>query len=383
MMSGALESLLGSEALQCLSGSDAVTHGLPNAAYSSQAFLELEYERLFARNWVFVAFAHEMPSPGDVIPITVCGQPLVLVRNKAGTINAFHNVCRHRGTKIVKEPCHVRSVLTCPYHSWAYDLDGRLKATPYFGGYRRHAVAGFDPDEHGLFPVRCEQWHDWVFINLNGDAPSLDEYVEPLARYLTDIDLGRLTALCKIDFGAVRANWKFLVENFIEPYHVPMVHPRTAAGQPLREHYTMADGHCVGCAVDVAAAPASGQPPESAAPRARNALDMSSRYLLLFPNFVLGAYLPDQVGVHLNIPEGPDRTRQCRVIYHFGENPPDRDTVQGIQELWRKVHEEDHDICERLQEGRASPVMEDGGVLSPHWETSVHQFHKLVIGALR
>jgi choline monooxygenase len=111
-------------------------------------------------------------------------------------------------------------------------------------------------------------------------------------------------------------------------------------------------------------------------------LAVDSLYLTLFPNFVLGRYHPDQIGVHLNQPVAPDRTRQRRVIYLTGEAAPAPETVDALARLWRKVHEEDHAVCERLQRGRASEATADGGVLSPHWEDSLARFQDLVRAAV-
>ena len=110
---------------------------------------------------------------------------------------------------------------------------------------------------------------------------------------------------------------------------------------------------------------------------------MSARYLTLFPNFVLGIYVPDQLGVHINTPVDAGRTRQRRVIYHIGREEPSADVVESLSELWHSVHLEDHAIVERLQQGRASDVMQAGGLLSPHWEDGVRRFQELVLEALR
>jgi choline monooxygenase len=354
---------------------DGVAHGLPRAAYTSEAFHAREQERVFARGWVFAGLAHEIPQAGDVVPVTVAGQPVILLRDGGGEIAAFHNVCRHRGSILVDAPCRGQKVLTCPYHSWAYDLDGSLRATPHFAGHGKSTPPGFDPSRYGLKPVRSATWHDWIFVNIDGNASPIEDHVAPLAKLIAGMGVETMTPVATLDFGAVEANWKLLMENFIEPYHVPVVHPETAGGQPLKGHYAVIEGHCVGAAVDVTAPvkKAGGDPH----------LDMSARYLTLFPNFVLGVYMPDQMGVHLNIPDGPSRTRQKRVIYVRNDSVPPPDAVAELRDLWRKVHEEDHAICERLQAGRASPVMDDGGVLSPHWETSERAFQKMVLEAVR
>ena len=346
---------------------------LPGSAYTSDSFWQREAERLFPAGWVFVAFAHELSQAGDAVPVTVAGQPLLLLRNRQGDIKGFHNVCRHRCLKLVDAPVNVGSMLKCPYHAWAYSLNGELKATPYFGGRDSHRAEGFDRSENGLIPVRTAVWHDWVFVNLDGQAEDFEDFVTPLARNTQGLDLASARLVGVIDLGVVKANWKALMENFIEPYHVQFVHRKTTE-QPLRDHYTVIDGGCLGSAVDISeTSTASGD---------AKTLAVSSRYLTLFPNFVFGRYFPDQIGVHLNTPLGPDKTLQRRAIYTTDGSSPGTLQAEAIMQLWTEVHREDHEICERLQAGRHSAVAEAGGVLSPHWEDSVGRFQDFVRAAV-
>ena len=369
-MSATLQSILGSETLAAFQSPAPVAQGLPPAAYTNEAFFALENERLFSDSWVFAGFAHEIARPGDAVPVTVAGKPVLLLRDTGDRIRAFHNVCRHRCLKLVDEPGNLGSKIRCPYHSWTYDLDGALRLAPYFGGRGlREMPDGFDRDRHGLVPARSANWHDWIFVNLSGAAPPLEDFVAPLVERLGGVDLARLRHLVTIDLGEVRANWKLLIENFIEPYHVQFVHPTTTE-QPLADHYTVNEPGCLGCAVDV-----------SAAGKRDDTLSADSRYLTLFPNFVFGLYLPDQLGVHLDVPLAPDRTAQRRAIYSLGPGPVSTERTERLARLWRDVHREDHDICERLQTGRASDAAA-GGVLSPVWEDSVRSFQERVVASL-
>ena len=370
-MSLSLQSILGSEALDAFEAPGPVARGLPAAAYTSEAFFALENERLFAESWVFAGFAHDLPRTGDVMPVTVAARPVLLVRDAGHEVRAFHNVCRHRCLRLVDEPGNVGSRIQCPYHSWTYGLDGSLELAPYFGGRELRAMPdGFDRKRHGLVPVRSETWHDWIFVNLSGDAPPFEDFVAPLVKRLDGLDLSRLRHLVTIDLGEIAANWKLLIENFIEPYHVQFVHPATTE-QPLADHYTVNDPGCLGCAVDV-----------SGKAKRDDTLSADSRYLTLFPNFVFGLYLPDQVGVHLDTPLAPDRTLQRRAIYRIGPEPPAAGLAERLAKLWREVHREDREICERLQTGRASDAA-GGGVLSPVWEDSVRSFQETVLRRLK
>jgi choline monooxygenase len=177
-----------------------------------------------------------------------------------------------------------------------------------------------------------------------------------------------------LDFGEVACNWKLLMENFIEPYHVPFVH-KTTTRQPLEDHYTVIDEHCLGSAVELERGEAEDANPV--------ALQVTSHYLTLFPNFVIGTYQPDQMGVYLNEPIAPGRTRQQRVIYRHRDAHYSDAQIGQLESLWRSVHAEDHDMCERLQQGRQSPLAADGGLLSPCWENSVRRFQEMVADAIR
>lgn len=352
----------------------AVAHGLPGVAYTDADFLRTEFTTLFRNHWIFVAFAHQLPRSGDVRPIQVAGLPLVLVRDIDGGVRAFHNVCRHRNLKLVDAAGNCGKLIRCPYHSWSYDLCGALKHAPYFGGGMRELPAGFASDDYGLQPVHCATWHDWIFVNLAGEPQPFDAYLAPLERQLGAVDVGDYEPLVTLDFGEVECNWKLLMENFIEPYHVQFVHPTTTA-QPLENHYTVIDEHCVGSAVELSEA-------QAASARA-GTLGVTSHYLALFPSFVIGTYQPDQLGVYLHEPISPGCTRQTRVIYAHRDARYDAARIQQLESLWRRVHAEDHAMCRRLQQGRLSPLAADGGLLSPRWENSVRRFQEMIADAVR
>jgi choline monooxygenase len=344
--------------------------GLPALAYVDEAFWRTECESVFADNWVCVGFRHEFKRSGDAIPINVGGKPILLVMNANEEVSAFHNICRHRCLLLVDRPKNVGRLINCPYHAWAYGLDGKLRASPHFGGRDNHRPGGFEPDAHGLIPIRSHVWQDWIFVNLGGGAPPFETYAEPFLSRLEGIDFDKVKPVAMLDFGEVETNWKFIMENFIEPYHVQFVHSITTT-QPLRNHYTVAEEPCFGSAVDL-----------DEEIGGSGSLAVSSRYLTLFPNFIVGRYFPDQLGVYLNVPLGPTRTSQRRVIYTTEGQDMNGDEIEELKKLWWSVHKEDHAICERLQQGRGSPVASGGGVLSPHWEDSVRRFQEMVAASV-
>ena len=146
---------------------------------------------------------------------------------------------------------------------------------------------------------------------------------------------------------------------------------KTTTNQPLKDHYTIVDGICYGSGVDV----------ENEDDKNTNALSVTSKYLSLFPNFIIGTYYPNQIGVYLNIPISPGITSQKRIIYTTDNKDMSLDEIESIKNIWWNVHKEDHEMCERLQEGRFSPASDNGGLLSPVWEKGVQAFQKLIVDA--
>ena len=341
--------------------------GLPSFAYTSNTFWETERMSVFVKNWICVGFAHELSATGDAVPVTLADHPLLLVRNLDGDIQSFHNVCRHRCLTLVDKPKNVGKLIRCPYHAWAYDLNGQLKAAPHFGGANEHQANGFDKAANSLIPVRTHVWNDWIFVNIDGNAPDFDEYSATIQSNLSGMDWSRLNCIGTLDFGEIACNWKFIMENFIEPYHVQFVHASTT-DQPLEDHYTIIDGKCLGSAVDLDEEVGT-----------EGSLAVSSRYLTLYPNFILGRYFPDQMGVYLNIPTGPGTLLQKRALYTTNGEHLSEEEVRGLKQLWWDVHKEDHAMTERLQLGRSSTIARDGGVLSPAWEDSVRAFQELIV----
>src|SRR5690606_62375 len=133
--------------------------GLPRQAYTSQELFELERERLFPRVWLGIGFTNDVPEPGAAVPMVVAGVPIILGRGKDGTIRAFHKVCRHRAAMVLEKPAKGTNVLRCPYHAWAWDLEGKLRAMPYFDGTPDGRGCHLDFEKNGLVPVRVGVWH--------------------------------------------------------------------------------------------------------------------------------------------------------------------------------------------------------------------------------
>ena len=204
----------------------AAAEGLPGRVYVDPAFYELERQTLFRNGWVAAAFAQDLPDPGDVFPVTIAGWELLFLRTRQGEIRCYHNVCRHRGMKLVRAPAKAVRTLACPWHCWTYDLEGALIGTPNLGGPDIGEVEGLEKADLGLLPVRCEQWWNFLFIDIDGKAPPLHEHMAPLEARIGAFDRDELA--CNGDGFSFdySGNWKVLVEGGIEDYHFPWVHPQ-------------------------------------------------------------------------------------------------------------------------------------------------------------
>ncbi|MGF1496721.1 MAG: aromatic ring-hydroxylating dioxygenase subunit alpha [Elainellaceae cyanobacterium] len=354
--------------------------GLPRSAYTSRKYLQRERQTVFKNYWVFVGCASQVANPGDMLPVDVAGMPLVLVRDRAGQLRAFHNICSHRGLQLVSKPCQNQGRIRCPYHSWAYQLDGTLKSTPHFGGYYQDTYDGFDRASEDLKAVRCDVWHDWVFVNLSGDAPPLADYLKPVSDRWTDYDLSLLRRGPEISFECA-ANWKLAVENFSESYHLPWVHPALNGCSRMEDHFGFDVGpdhvgqgsrlYQIGSLEGRTLPLFSGL----------EACDRTTvaEYVSIFPNLMLGVH-PDYFIAFTVNPIAPDRSLERMIFYFVGDAAmaPELEALRHIPvHLWKITNEEDIIMIERMQTGRQSPAF-DGGCFSPALEQTVRQFQHLV-----
>ncbi len=199
-----LDDFLGSEEIDRVAGRDGLSRRLPRKVYSDPDFLALEYRGWLDRTWLVVGRAHEMPNTGDTA--LVPGHPIFLVRGKDRIIRAFYNSCRHRGHEVVREACNTGNTIVCPYHHWTYELSGELRAAMHFSGYRKHKHPDLDPVRFGLRSIRCEVWHNWVLINIDGNAPPIEEFVAPMAQFYSDVDFSQAEHFATVKRHPLNAN---------------------------------------------------------------------------------------------------------------------------------------------------------------------------------
>lgn len=193
---------------------------MPGAFYTDPAVLEIEKDAVFRKEWVCLGHIGEIASPGDYFTTDLVGEPLLVVHGRDGTIRVLSNVCRHRGNIVATGKGNSR-LFSCAYHAWSYKDDGALVAAPLMD-----RVAGFDKAECGLPAFRTEIWQNFIFVNLDGAAPDLAPRLEGLLPHITPFQhQDRISVFTADDVW--RTNWKCLVENFMEGYHLSATHLRT------------------------------------------------------------------------------------------------------------------------------------------------------------
>ena len=218
-----LNDFLSPEVIDRLRDSDLnLARGLPASIYTSLDFFTFEKERLFPESWVGIGFESDVSEVGDAVPMEVGGLPLVLCRDNNSQIQVLHNVCRHRATMVLESPASGLKTFKCPYHGWVYDLDGSLLATPFWDGTASAKRCPVEPESASLVPVRSAVWNHIVFVNLSGNAPSLDSYLAEMEEELGHFDLESMEVIHS-ESWVFNANWKLVMENW-EVYHHVWVH---------------------------------------------------------------------------------------------------------------------------------------------------------------
>ncbi|HWC68452.1 MAG TPA: aromatic ring-hydroxylating dioxygenase subunit alpha [Acidimicrobiales bacterium] len=196
---------------------------IPLGRYTDPAFHALEQALLFEHTWLYAGHDSELPGPGAYKLADIAGAALLLVRGDDGEVRAFHNACRHRGAPVVRDARGTARLLVCQFHSWTYDLQGRLARVP-----DERDFVGLCPEQRALPAVRCERWGGWWFVNFDHDAPPLLEWLDPIPTLLADVARSPLRVIDEkhVELGC---NWKILAEGFLEVYHARTVHPTTVA----------------------------------------------------------------------------------------------------------------------------------------------------------
>jgi phenylpropionate dioxygenase-like ring-hydroxylating dioxygenase large terminal subunit len=296
--------------------------GLPGWTYFNAELLELEKEELFRKRWQLACHVNDVAKPGDYLTFDVAGERALVIRGQDGTLRAFHNLCRHRGSRVVAEQRgHCRSALICPYHGWAYNLDGTLR-----GAAQPKSFPPLDPVEWGLRPVEMEIWHGFVFVRFKpSDQPSIAQILSRFETEVAPYQVETLVPVSSIDWvDSTAVNWKSVRDVDNEGYHVAIAHP---ALQDLYGHDYVDEPFVSGASRSLGRFnPGPGKlwsvrhyksilPEATWLPESHRDLWL---YVGLFPNAVIGLY-PDSVMFYQEFPDGVGNTRLRGAIYRRPE----------------------------------------------------------------
>jgi glycine betaine catabolism A len=341
---------------------------LPGEAYTSSDVFAREQEVVFARRWILVGRSDEIAEPGTFITRTIANESVILVRRHDGAASAFLNVCRHRGARmLLEERGTCGKVIRCPYHSWSYALDGTLQGAPNI----REWALGDERQELALQAVSVHEQHGFLWVRLADGPAFADDIGGQLASRLGDADRVEQWDLARLRTGRrivydVRANWKLIVENFMECYHCSTIHPELVDVVPeFRGGLgSQSYGPGYGSQVETAGFTVDGRAGLPAI--ASVAEDDQDRYygMTLRPSMLLNL-VADHAIVHRLEPLAADRSRvTCDWLFEPETLASGADIGPSV-ELFDRVNLQDFDACERCQLGATSRAFAHGGVLVP------------------
>ena len=387
-----LSEILDIEKLNNVDRSIEVANGLPNECYTNANYLAHEREKIFSNKWTVVGVGSSIPKIGDAKPYNLLGIPLILIRDKDMKIRVFHNVCSHRGFKLLDKACTLKNVIRCPYHSWSYDFKGNLVATPHIGGLNNHQHKKFDKTKSHLKEVRTKIWMDIIFVNINSNEIDFDEYIKPLEERWSNLinEEDQKLIVHSNDYGyfnlEVKCNWKFAIENYCESYHLPTIHPELNKVSNINDHY-----HIQGLPNRFA-----GQGSEKYEQLIKGNKKFktfsnwdkdklkNSEYIALFPNVMIGLHV-DHFYVFWLEPLAMNKTKEHMQMYYVGSESANGEYLKELRKensrFWKDVMLEDISAIEGMQDGRNSPFY-NGGNFSPIMDQPTHQFHKWVANNL-
>jgi len=339
---------------------------LPAEVYADPAVLDAEESRVFGASWQLVGSAEEVERPGDFRTARVAREEILVVRDAGGILRALSNVCRHRAGPVAAGAGSCR-VLTCGYHGWSYALDGRLLGTPELDG-----IEDFRREDVRLPAFRVDTWIGLVFAHLDPAATPLAAQLDALGPRLESRGLSAMRPAFRRDW-TLDCNWKVYVDNYLEGYHIPVVHPGLMKELDYAAYRTETfRTH------SLQIAPIRRR--EGGPIRAADG-DGDAEYWWIWPNLMLNVY-PDNFSTNLVLPLGPKRT--LTVFEWFFREPERADVAEKIRETVAfsdEIQREDIAVCEAVQRGLGSATY-GRGRYSPKRETGVHHFHRLWAGAM-
>ena len=387
-----IENLLGPGVREGLDQPTVTATGLPAKVYFDPAIFDAECERLFPQAWVAAGVASDIPEYGDAVLSTVARRNLILLRDRDRKIRAFYNTCRHRGMKLLCEPTTGLRSIRCPFHDWTYGLDGQLRGTPYLGGVGKHELEGFERESLGLIPVRVGQWCNTIFVNLDGQAPPLEEYLASLVAHLGgDRDWEALYhhKPGSIKQDQIKGNWKEYVEISLEEYHLKFAHPEVFKGiDPLTwKDDPVIEGRLLGSQAQISGSYGAGYkyyvgPP---LPRWLERGEKWQSYVMLFPNLGIFA-TSDQLSIDYVLPVSADLYNYRQEFYFDGRVAPEsthKGAIAAAMAAWDLLMSQDSALLDGLRDTqRTNQSIGNRSRFAGRWEVNVHRFQQHYLQSL-
>jgi choline monooxygenase len=334
---------------------------LPSAWYYNQKILELEKDRVFAKTWQLVGREEQVKEIGQYFTANICDEPIVVARGLDNQLRAFSNVCRHRaGLVAVGEG--KRKTLQCNYHGWTYNLDGKLKAQPEFEG-----VECWNKDEICLPQYRVDTWAGLVFVNLDNSTISLSETLGDLPSLIKH-DMNEMKLAARKDW-IMDCNWKTYIDNYLEGYHIPIVHPALHRELDYANYRTETRNY-----FSIQHSPLR----KNSAGRLRvseNAEENQTQFFWVFPNLLFNVYY-DNFSTNVIVPISAEKTLTV-FEWYFLEPEKNQEKINQTIEFSDEIQLEDIKICETVQRNLHSRTYNQGRY-SVKRENGVHHFHGLI-----
>lgn len=358
--------------------SESLISTLPGSTYVDEAVFRAEQEHILEQMWFCAVRAADLDKPGAFRTVQIGRESVIITRNRKHGIRAFYNVCRHRGVKLCMEGAgQAGSSFQCPYHAWTYDFDGKLIAAPNLT-----KMPDIDRQEYGLVTIPVREYLGYVWVCLAESPPSFEEDVmgdiqERLGdtQAIEGYDIANLSLGRRITYD-VKANWKLIIENFMECYHCATIHPELTEVLPefadgLAAQYFV--GHGAEFGDDVRGFTVDGSEGLDKIPGVDDDHDRRYYAITVKPTVFVNL-VPDHVIIHRMFPMAPDRTVvECDWLYLPSVVESGKDVSASV-ELFHRVNQQDFDACERCQPAMSSRVYAGGGVLVPS-EHHIGAFH--------
>ncbi|WP_394621531.1 aromatic ring-hydroxylating dioxygenase subunit alpha [Lentzea sp. JNUCC 0626] len=353
--------------------------------YTDPAIFAREQAFIFEKMWFCAVKSSDLPNPGDFRTVEVGRESVLIARDRKGALNAFLNVCRHRGARIcVEEAGSVKRAFQCPYHAWTYALDGNLIAAPNLT-----SMPDVDRVEYGLSKVHLREWLGYVWVNLADEPPSFeDDVLSAVTERLGTLDaidgyeIDQLSVGRRITYD-VKANWKLIIENFMECYHCATIHPELTEVLPefadgyAAQYYV---GHGAEFGDEIKGFTVDGSEGFEKLSALQEERDRKYYAITIKPQVFINL-VPDHVILHRMYPMAADRTIvECDWLYAKEVVDTGRDVSRSV-ELFHRVNEQDFEACERCQPAMASRAYAHGGVLVPS-EHHIGGFHAWLVQKL-